>query len=320
MNTSREVRPASHHFGAPSAATHSGSGGAHGRSWGVLVPGLLSGAVQAVVFNPFDRALFLRVLHRRRFLCARNWSTPFQGFGNAALYRTLCGASYLIWQDVMHDVLESSCPGMQAERPVLAQLLVGFWAGTLNGLILNKLQIVKYQLWTDSATSVGGWRNIIREMLRHGGVRVFFRGVGVSILRDSFFGMIYETMRRSSFIGELDEDRQFFRNMGAAVVAGTATAPLNYCRNMIYGSPVTGSPLRMRHLIRQLAREVSWQPSVRRRAALLNARLNVGLGALRVGLGMAVGQHVFDCLKSATMTDRKTPSHQNEQTKREVAE
>lgn len=272
----------------------------------MLFPGLVSGAVQAVMFNPFDRALFLRVLHRRSFFCRQNWTSPFQGFGNAALYRTLCGASYLVWQDLTMDALERNCGGFVAERPLLAQLTVGFVAGTLNGLILNKLQVVKYQIWSTApsgeTTSVD-WRKVTRGMWRHGGVRVFFRGVSASILRDSCFGMIYETLRRSgqNESAPKDDAAPFFHNLGAAVIAGTATAPLNYCRNIIYGSPITGSPQRMRQLMRQLLMEAAWKPTLRDGAALLNARLNIVLGAVRVGVGMAVGQYIFDVVKLFTV-------------------
>ena len=310
MNPS-EVRPSpSHHFHHPPAPWGASPPNRQRRHetesmQSALVPGLIAGAVQAVLFNPIDRALFLRVLHRRSFFCLDNWANPFQGFGNAALYRTLCGASYLVWQDVMRGELERRNPQLLVDSPVVAQLAIGCIAGTLNGLALNQLQIVKYQLWstplTQQLASAGGSpirRNgvirVAQEMLERGGVRVFFRGVGVSILRDSVFGMLYETIRR---VRPPVTGCDFFWNLSAAVVASTATAPLNYCRNMIYGSPVDGSPLKVIQLLTQLKGEVMQEQSFARRASLVNARLNIGLGAFRVGVGMAVGQHIFDWIK-----------------------
>ena len=41
----------------------------------------MSGTTQAAVFNPWDRALYLAVLHKRPFCRWANFDKPFQGFG-----------------------------------------------------------------------------------------------------------------------------------------------------------------------------------------------------------------------------------------------
>ncbi len=46
---------------------------------GNLVAGTTVGALQAVLFNPWDRALYLSVKEKRPFLHRANFTQPFQG-------------------------------------------------------------------------------------------------------------------------------------------------------------------------------------------------------------------------------------------------
>ena len=286
-----------------------------------IVPAVLSGAVQSVLFNPVDRALYLRVHNRRSFLHASNWSSPFQGFSNAATYRTLCAASYLFWQDTSKVYGMKHYSAFCEDNPLTVQLSVGLVSGTFNGVCLNQLQNVKYRMWTDGE---GSFRSVCRQMYRDAGIRVFFRGIKVCIARDALFGVVYETLRKAPPIvldrlkirpatmdtgssstvvqtqratavlasKDLSWD-EFFFNLLAAVAASTISAPLNYCRNIIYGAPAKGCPLRTTQLLTYLGKVTIRERSWRCRWRYLNAKLNIGWGSLRVGLGMAVGQYLF---------------------------
>ena len=44
------------------------------------ISGFCSGVVNAGLFNPYDRALYLSVKHKRPFLSGSNFQRPFQGF------------------------------------------------------------------------------------------------------------------------------------------------------------------------------------------------------------------------------------------------
>lgn len=44
-----------------------------------FVCGLLAGAAQAGVFNPWDRALYLSIKNKNRFLSFENFEKPYQG-------------------------------------------------------------------------------------------------------------------------------------------------------------------------------------------------------------------------------------------------
>lgn len=178
-------------------------------------PALLSGATQAILFNPIDRALYLRVkFRRRRFLDARNFQRPFQGFLNAAVYRTLVGASYMFWQDSMRIAIQRLCPPVcQAEvSPQLNSVMIGLAAGAMNGFALNTLQAVKFRMWSTDEQGVTFMKTAF-QMFRESGYTIFFRGCITTMIRDSVFGVVYETARRSTAWKDFFDDqvRQIYR-------------------------------------------------------------------------------------------------------------
>ncbi|CAJ1024536.1 Mitochondrial carrier protein, putative [Leishmania lindenbergi] len=163
-------------------------------------PALLSGALQAILFNPIDRALYVRVkFRRRRFLDRQNFEHPFQGIVNAVVYRTLVGASYIFWQDSMRIAIERSAPAvcLPETSPQLNSMLIGLSAGSINGFTLNALQAVKFRMWNTNERGVSFLRTAT-YMYREGGVFIFFRGCFTTMVRDSIFGVVYETARRAS--------------------------------------------------------------------------------------------------------------------------
>ena len=295
-----------------------------------LLAAFASGAAQAVLFNPFDRALFVRVQFRRkRFLDWRNFDKPFQGFANAASYRVLCGASYLYWQDLLAQCIRDVVPcrwGVAGD--VTRGVVVGLMAGSLNGAALNSLQAIKFRMWSE--TQSAHFFLTARDMYRGGGIPIFFRGICSTVMRDAVFGIVYETLRRlfallyPQHASPSAYSAPFVANMAAAAAASAISSPFNYVRTMVYGSSTTAKPLGVVKLLKYLAKECYFSyrigefDTVRKgqsfshlvdalrgtnhkdvRAAVrhLNSRLNVGWGSLRVGAGMATGQLLFEWFK-----------------------
>jgi hypothetical protein len=251
-----------------------------------LCPALASGLVQAVAFNPYDRALYLRVHNRTPFFCLSNWRNPFQGFTNSAAYRTVASAMYLFWQDAASRAVDVAHPAATSGQ---RSTFVGFAAGTMNGILLNPLQLVKFRMWSigDHAT----FGSSFRELARVGGPSVFVRGMGISIARDVCFGVAYESLRRD----RRDEPvlHRLASDCAAGMAASVFSSPFNFARNLIYGAPPSGCPLSTMTLCSYLIKETMSLTTARTRLAHINSRLNVGWGTLRVGVGMASGQLLF---------------------------
>lgn len=65
-----------------------------------LAGGLISGSIIAVAFNPWDRALYLSMLHNRPFLTAANFQHPYQGFLQVLFHRTFSSGIYFPLFDI----------------------------------------------------------------------------------------------------------------------------------------------------------------------------------------------------------------------------
>jgi hypothetical protein len=59
-----------------------------------FICGLSAGVIQAGIFNPYDRALYLSVKDHRRFLHIANWKSPYSGFAQSIGGRALSGGLY----------------------------------------------------------------------------------------------------------------------------------------------------------------------------------------------------------------------------------
>ena len=92
--------------------------------------GILSGLLQAAIFNPWDRALYLSVKHDRKFLHWLNFKNPFAGLMQTITQRALSSGLYFPLEDIFKDRLISS--GLMSSSglkyiPLLAGNLAGRW-------------------------------------------------------------------------------------------------------------------------------------------------------------------------------------------------
>lgn len=295
------------------------------------LPALASGVIQAVLFNPVDRALYVRVKFRRSsFLDKRNFERPFQGFMNSAVYRTLVGSSYVFWQDTFQVLVENRfpCQCQASVSPQLNAAIIGLFAGMFNGLALNAMQTVKFRMWTSDERYIT-FMKTARMLYKEGGSAMFFRGCLATVLRDSVFGVVYEMIRHSATLlraynsllycpelvckttsntllralarkgtneSTLEQRRlpdapaqqqqqqqvaantnpselprriememptrcslsAFALNLIAAVVASVVSAPLNYARVVIYGTPYGAIPLGYVKLLRSFLMQCAY--------------------------------------------------------------
>jgi len=265
------------------------------------IAGLLSGIIQAGVYNPWDRALYLSVKNNVSFLNFNNWTHPWHGFAQAVVQRTISGGLYFVLQDQAKLFLEPRFNFSQTTN----QFFVGVTAGILNGVILNQIATIKYHSWAKEGTTF--WQ-AARHMHRDGGFSPFFKGVAVTGGRDMIFGVVYETSRSFLFQKLVQwnskdnrrsrSDIYFVSNMIAASFATASSGPLNYVRVIIYSTPPSEKPPGMIKALADLGHSTKMQPGFKNKISFLQQRLRIGWGTARVGVGMATGQHLYEYMKS----------------------
>lgn len=164
----------------------------------MIMAGLASGVSVAGLFNPWDRALYLSVLHTRPFLTPANFHHPYQGFLQVVVHRTLSGGLYFplfdMAQPFTKEIISNWAQGQSsesrvtpAEQSALLHFVCGNFAGGVSGILLNGLTAVKYASW-DGRT---GFFQTARDMYVAGGHRPFFKGVNATVARDTIFGGVF---------------------------------------------------------------------------------------------------------------------------------
>lgn len=167
----------------------------------MLLAGLASGVSVAGLFNPWDRALYLSVLHARPFLRRANFVHPYQGFWQVCVHRTLTGGLYFPLFDAAQPLArELITQGVgkstsEAEQSALMHFACGNFAGGFSGVVLNGLTAVKYASWAASQHAPTrpppGFLATARSMWSAGGLSPFTKGINATVARDTIFGGVF---------------------------------------------------------------------------------------------------------------------------------
>jgi len=249
-----------------------------------LLCGLLSGSTSALLFNPYDRALYLSVKNKRPFLRKDNFVRPFQGVSQSVAHRALSGG--LWWP--LEDFCQSYSQSILGPGPT-AKFAAGSLAGVLNGCVNNPISAVRYQCWGEVHPNLAATAH---RMWRGNGIGGFTKGTAPTVLRDAIFGATFSGTRKT-----LREDwpmmSGFLVDFVSAACATVLSGPANYARNMIYACPPgTIAPTAMQACW-ALHAETLAHKGLATRLSVVQQRLRVGWGTVRVAVGMAVGAQMY---------------------------
>jgi hypothetical protein len=107
--------------------------------------GMASGLIQAFLFNPWDRALYLSVKMDRPFLKFDNFRDPMNGVMQTVVQRAISGGLYFPLEDIF-TIAVNSAPFISTSIEsgnVGTKFLAGMLAGSANGIIMNPFSRVK---------------------------------------------------------------------------------------------------------------------------------------------------------------------------------
>lgn len=286
---------------------------------GLFKCGLVSGLVQAAVFNPWDRALYLSIKENRIFLHLENFRNPFSGLLQTLFQRACSAGLYFPLEDIFMTVLLENPTSSTLNSNILS-FIAGNTAGALNGLVLNPLAAVKvcYPKWCETRQFIltlnyqyhtWGIEECFREhffatarkMYSQGGIRPFVAGTVATVSRDMTFGGCFALLRHSAQTPDDTKTKKVVINIFAGFMATLLSSPMNYVRNIHYATPPSECHQSALTILCQLWKMSSQETSFFSRLVYLQHKLRVGWGTARVACGMALGAHIYDiCSKSSS--------------------
>lgn len=259
--------------------------------------GVVSGVLQSTVFNAYDRAMYHSVVHKRPFLNIANWrGNPFTGSSPSFLQRSLYSGLYF----PLEDMFRRGVSGNYA--------LDGLLVGMVGGLITTPFNSIKYEMWSSNPDTARISRTAI-ELYNRGGVMRLMRGAVPTLYRDMMFGITFSYLRHRG-------DNGFVNNVIAASLATVVSSPFNYARLKVYGADMR--PDRAAMIPSQSPRSSTFKiltqlrtdtiqyggDSLISRSKYLVRSLNIGWGALRVGLGMGLSSQIYrSCMAGSACSE-----------------
>jgi hypothetical protein len=168
-------------------------------------------------------------------------------------------------------------------------------------------------MWTEGDNGRGRERKSMfstsSEMLRKGGLRLFFIGTAATVCRDAVFGMCFAGARHElpkifGWKGRTDnkKSRMFLLDFVAASGATALSSPFNYVRNIHYSMPAGHALTIPSHaqILRNLWFEGQQQRTTWLRIQYMGSQLRVGWGTARVGCGMGLASQLYSICKGFT--------------------
>jgi hypothetical protein len=238
--------------------------------------GLGTGLAHAVLYNPYDRALYLSVKNKTKFLDKQNHRHPFQGLHQSLFHRTVSNGLYFSIQSMMQQ---------RTDNP----LYIGLVGGVTIGTTLNPISVIKYNCWgkTDYTFSKSA-----KDLYTNGGLKIFSKGMISTVTRDVVYCCIYERWRKRNSNRFLDQ----VYNLGISVTATIFSSPFNYVRNVKYATPSNVKVDNDFKILYMLYKNKNYED------------LRLGWGTLRCGLGMVTGQIIYGWMFNK-ITENSKKSH-----------
>jgi hypothetical protein len=267
---------------------------------GEVLVGIGTGLIQTFIFNPVDRALYLHIKDNTSFLAKSNWINPYHGVFNALGNRVIQYGFYYNIVDYYSDAIKAHHWLPEQFHSIGA----GVATGITTAVLLNPVSCVKYHAWgTDHKLSY-----VARDMYKTSGVISFTRGLGTTAIRDSAFSSMYLLGKRSVESNCTDPTLRFFGNIFISCVATVITSPINYIRNIKYASGYVRSNPSYDHIMTLLLKDQVPYSSNSGALPVIKyyfRKFAIGWGTLRVGVGIACGQSVYDYLMASYVLQHK---------------
>ena len=185
------------------------------------IAGISTGLVQTIVFNPYDRAMYLKNSNNIKFFHKNNWTAPYQGVTNSAISRCISYGYYYTMIDMFNNFTKNKINNANAQL-----ITSGILTGATTSILINPLNVVKYNSWKKDNVKLSA--TMIHLYKTHG-ITCFSRGLLSTIKRDCLFSTIYiYSHPKIDKYYQNQPIKAFFGNLFMVTCATAITSPFNF--------------------------------------------------------------------------------------------
>jgi hypothetical protein len=251
------------------------------------ISGLITGLISTLIFNPIDKSLFISSTEGRKFFDKRNWINPYRGVNIALIGKTVQFGLYFplidIYSNIIHDININHN---------LKPFIIGTSIGLTTSLLNNPLNLIKFHGW-NTLENNKKFMTIVKDIHKANGFKGLFHGFPATCQRDIVFSTLY-TFYIPQIKSKYSDNmyKQMLAISGVSCIFTIFSAPFNYVRNVKYHEIKNHSDSSLK-IISNLIKTAYQEPNP---IKYISKKLCLGIGSLRVGIGMAFGQILYDKL------------------------
>lgn len=241
-----------------------------------LLASFASSICQVLIFNPWDKAAYLAIKHKRGILVRDNWKRPYKGILNTMIVRSFSGGAYFYLLDACEKTFNSTIV-----------------AGNITGIIMtfatNPLNYVRYQTWGNANRK---YIATAKEVMNNGGIFKFYRGSLSRMHRDIVFNCIFLTSHHYwRDIFKEHKNGIIFGDLITTTFGTIICSPFNYIMNRKYIAGPKDDWKTSFGVLKSLWESTKTED---KKFRFLIKRFMIGPGTLRAGLGMTLGIHLYE--------------------------
>lgn len=278
-----------------------------------VVSMLSAGLVSNTFTHPLSVASHNAVKHKRSFLAWINFRKPFSGYLPTLIYGPVLSGEYFFLQDSLNEYLKPLLVGKMEMSEVKANFTVTEVAGALYGLTSGPLNAVQRHVWNNPGYT---FYYSARTMYKEAGLYPFYKGITASSVAGAVFSGTYQVIRSSvnSMIITPQNQTSLYAtvpgNTVAAMVASVVASPLYYVRFMQQITEPAEQQRSMVDIVKSTWNEMPPKHKLLSRLSFLCTRLDFCPMALRAGLGVTVGQTIYDVVRNTLdgQADESSPT------------
>lgn len=249
-----------------------------------VMAGLLTGCVSTAIFNPMDQALFLMIKEQKSFFNPSLWKNPYSGVSRALYGRIISYGVNLTLFDFYSNLYKD-----KSNHPLL---LASISTAISTVGLSHGVNVLKMYQWSHPLSS--SLLESTKIMVTVCGWSTFFRGLPETCARDCVFSANYFVLSDT-----YNSDRNFGISVALASTSTALSSPFNYLRSRQFFDFHEKRPS-LKIIFKELSAGIKSHTSVKDKVAfVLHKQLNIGLGTLRVGVGMAVAEQLYKTIKVA---------------------
>jgi hypothetical protein len=250
-----------------------------------FLDGIVTGCISTFLFNPIDKALFEMIRDKKSFFDRTLWKNPYNGVG-LALYGRIVGYGLYF---SFFDLYEKRCKNLTCHSS-LNTFIASAATGLTSVALSHPINVIKTFYWNQKTNM--SFYQATCEMVQRYRWKVFMRGIAYTCLRDIFFSATFFMLTQRE-----NTPSSFIRETLIIACAAAIASPCNYLRNRHLFNFDEQTPS-LTLIYKELIQDLNTETSLLRKAHLIvHGRLNIGLGTIRTGFGMALARKTYAYLK-----------------------